>query len=69
MQMKASMGIFDKTVRILVAATIAVLYFTNQISGTVAILLFVRVASFIIKNFINFSVLYYPFGISTEKQN
>ena len=63
------MGNADKTVRILAAVVIAILYFTNVISGTAAIILLALAGIFIVTSFINFCPLYWPFGISTrEKQ-
>lgn len=37
--MKKNMGTIDKVVRLIVAVAIAVLYYTNTISGTLAIVL------------------------------
>lgn len=65
--MKKNMGIIDKTVRVLVALVIAILYFTGIISGTWAIVLLVLASAFIITRFISFCPLYWPFGISTRK--
>ncbi len=62
------MGTVDKVVRILVAIVITGLYFTNQISGTVAIVLLVLAGAFIITSFMSFCPLYLPFGISTRKK-
>jgi hypothetical protein len=45
--MKKNMGTADKVIRILVAVIIGVLYFTNIISGTLAIILGVLAAVFI----------------------
>lgn len=64
--MKKNMGTIDKVFRILVAIVIAVLYFTNQISGTTAIVLLMLAGIFIVTSFISFCPLYYPFGISTK---
>lgn len=66
--MKQNMGTTDKLVRILVAIAIAVLYFTHQISGTVAIVLLVLAGVFILTSLISFCPLYMPFGISTRKK-
>jgi hypothetical protein len=64
--MKANMGSTDKIIRILAAVLIAVLYFTNLISGTLAIILLVIAGVFILTSFISFCPLYLPFGISTK---
>jgi hypothetical protein len=66
--MKKNMGTIDKVIRILVAVVIAVLYFTNVISGTLAIILFILAGIFIVTSLIGFCPLYYPFGISTRKK-
>jgi hypothetical protein len=64
--MKKNMGTVDKAVRILAAILIIVLYFTNIISGTLAIVLLVVAGTFIATSFISFCPLYLPFGISTR---
>jgi hypothetical protein len=66
--MKPNMGTVDKVVRTLVAVVIAGLYFTNQITGTVAIVLLVLAGVFILTSFMSFCPLYLPFGISTRKK-
>ncbi|MFV0604540.1 MAG: DUF2892 domain-containing protein [Niabella sp.] len=63
--MKKNMGAADKTIRILMAIAIAVLYYTNIISGTLAIVLGVVAIIFVLTSFISFCPLYAPFGIST----
>ena len=60
------MGNTDKIIRILAAVLIAVLYFTNLISGTLATILLVIAGVFILTSFISFCPLYLPFGISTK---
>lgn len=65
--MKKNMGTADKTIRLLIAALIAILYFTHVISGTVAIMLGVLAIVFALTSFISFCPLYLPFGISTNK--
>ncbi|UII20249.1 YgaP family membrane protein [Fulvivirga ligni] len=64
--MKKNMGKFDRLLRILVALAIAVLYFINVISGTLAIVLGVLAIIFVITSFISFCPLYSPFRISTR---
>lgn len=66
--MKTNMGTTDKAIRILIAVVIGVLYFTNTISGTLAILLGILAVVCIITSFISFCPLYLPFGISTSKK-
>lgn len=65
--MKKNMGNADKAIRLLIAVVIAILYFTNVISGTLAIVLGVLAIVFALTSFISFCPLYLPFGISTNK--
>lgn len=62
------MGMADKAIRILIVVVIGVLYFTNTISGTLAIILGILAVAFILTSFISFCPLYLPFGISTLKK-
>ncbi len=62
------MGNLDKAIRIIAAVIIVALYYTNQISGTAAIVLLLVAGIFILTSFISFCPLYYPFGISTKKK-
>lgn len=62
------MGSTDKIIRIAIAVIIAILYFTNTISGTVALVLGAFAVIFLLTSFISFCPLYYPFGISTRKK-
>ncbi len=66
--MKKNMGKLDKTIRILVALTIGILYFANVISGTLAVVLGVFALIFVATSFVSFCPLYAPFGISTCKK-
>ncbi len=66
--MKKNMGFIDKMVRISIAAVIAVLYFTNVISGTAAIILGILAIIMVLTSFVSFCPLYLPFGISTFKK-
>lgn len=66
--MKKNMGSTDKIVRIALAVIIAILYFTNIISGTLAIVLGIFAGIFIITSFVSFCPMYSPFEISTRKR-
>ncbi len=66
--MKANIGSVDKTVRILLVVAVLVLYFTNLISGTLAIILFVAAAILLITVFINFCPVWHFPGISTRRK-
>ncbi|REE79769.1 Protein of unknown function (DUF2892) [Lutibacter oceani] len=65
--MKKNMGTSDKAVRILIAIAIAVLYYTNVINGTLAIILMAVGIIFLLTSLLNFCPLYTIFGINTCK--
>lgn len=67
--MKKNMGTIDKGVRIVIAIVIVILYFTNVISGTLAIILLAFAGIFIATSFMSFCPLYLPFGLSTRPKN
>ncbi len=66
--MKKNMGIIDKAIRIAIAILIGVLYFTNVINGTLAIVFVILALVFILTSFISFCPLYLPFGINTKRK-
>lgn len=66
--MKANMGTADKAIRISIALVLIALYYTGQISGTLAIVLLVFAGVFIATSFMSFCPLYPIFGISTRKK-
>ncbi len=61
------MGSADRIIRLLVASTIAVLYFTDQISGIATIILGVFVVVFTLTSFAGVCPLYLPLKFSTKK--
>ncbi len=61
------MGILDRVLRVLIAIAIVILYYTNVISGTVAIVLLVVAGLFILTSFISFCPLYSILGLHTNK--
>jgi hypothetical protein len=65
--MKKNMGSADKIIRVLIAIIIAVLYWQNIISGTLAIVLLIVGAIFLLTSLISSCPLYSIFGISTCK--
>lgn len=66
--MKKNMGNADKVVRLLIAFIVIGLYFTNVISGTLAIVLLILAVIFVITSLISFCPLYLPFGINTSRK-
>ena len=67
--MKKNMGTIDRVVRFLVAVLIAILYFTDQISGIAAIILGIFAVVFLVTSFMSSCPLYTPLKISTIKKN
>lgn len=65
--MKKNMGTTDKVIRIFLAIVVGILYYTNVISGTLAIVLGVLAGVFILTSFISFCPLYALFGFNTSK--
>jgi len=66
--MKKNMGIVDKTIRIFVAAVVALLYFTGVITGILAIVLMVFALIFVVTSLISVCPLYPILGINTRKK-
>ena len=66
--MKTNMGSFDRMLRMIVAVVIAVLYFTNIITGTLGIILLVLASVFALTSTVSVCPLYLPFGFSTKKK-
>jgi hypothetical protein len=66
--MKQNMGPLDRVIRVVAAVLIAILYFTNLITGTVAIILGILALIFFLTSTIAFCPLYVPFKLSTKKE-
>lgn len=64
--MQLNMGATDRTIRILIAVAIAVLYVLNVISGWLAIVLGVIAVVFLLTGFTGFCPGYLPFRFSTR---
>jgi len=65
--MKKNVGNVDKLVRILIAIAIVVLYYTNSITGMLAIVLMAVGIVLLLTVLFNFCPLYAVFGIKTCK--
>ncbi|MCL7753054.1 DUF2892 domain-containing protein [Polaribacter sp. Z022] len=63
--MKKNMGNADRIIRLIIAAIIGILYFTNTISGTLAIIFLAVAAIFTLTSIISSCPLYSIFGIKT----
>jgi small-conductance mechanosensitive channel len=66
--MKTNMGSVDRIIRVILAVVVAVLYFTKQITGTVAIILGILAIIFVLTSLVGVCPLYLPFKISTKKK-
>lgn len=66
--MKPNMGTTDRIIRILIAVVIALLYFTNSITGTLGVILLILAGVFVLTSIVSFCPLYLPFGINTCKK-
>ena len=67
--MKKNMGSIDRIIRIALAVLVAVLYFTNVIGGTLAIILGILAFIFLVTSLFGVCPLYMPFGLSTRKKS
>jgi hypothetical protein len=66
--MKHNMGSIDRALRVLAAVVIAILYFTNQITGTAAIVLGIVAVVFLLTSVVSFCPLYLALKLSTIKK-
>lgn len=66
--MKSNLNSIDRIARIIIAIVIAAMYFTQMITGTLAIVLLVAGAVIALTSFISFCPIYYILGISTNKK-
>lgn len=63
--MKPNMGGADRIIRLVVAAIVAVLYFTGTLTGTIGIVALVVAVVFVLTSFVSFCPLYTLFGFNT----
>ena len=66
--MKGNMGILDRIIRVALAAVVAVLYFTGQLSLVASIILGALAVIFLLTSIVGVCPLYLPFGISTKRK-
>jgi len=64
--MPKNMGLVDKIIRISLAAIVVILYFTGVIRGTIAIVLGLAAAVFLVTSVVGTCPLYLPFKIDTR---
>jgi hypothetical protein len=63
--MKKNMGNADRAIRVIIAVLIAVLYFTNVISGTLGLILLIVAGVFVLTSLVSVCPLYSLVGINT----
>lgn len=63
--MKRNLGTADKIIRVIIAAIVAILYFTNVITGTTGIVLLAIAALLLITSLVSFCPLYALLGLKT----
>ncbi len=63
--MKKNVGLTDRTVRIVIAAILIILYFTGVVSGTVGIICLIVAAIALITGTFRFCGLYSLLGMNT----
>ena len=66
--MKKNVGSIDKVVRILLAALFVVLFFTNVITGTLAIVLLVLAGILVLTSIISFCPIFWSLGLNSRKK-
>ncbi|GIK59400.1 MAG: DUF2892 domain-containing protein [Ignavibacteriota bacterium] len=66
---KKNLSSVDKGIRILLAVIIAILYFTNQITGTAVIVLAIFAVAFLLTGLTGFCPIYASLKLSTLKKS
>ncbi|MFM9005022.1 MAG: DUF2892 domain-containing protein [Flavobacteriales bacterium] len=64
--MKANMGTVDRIIRLVIAAVIALLFFTGKLNGTEGIVLMGGAVVLTITSVMRFCPLYLPFGLNSN---
>ena len=64
--MKQNMGSTDRMIRLVVATIITILYLTNTISGTIALVAIGLAVIFALTSAVSFCPLYLFFGINSK---
>ena len=64
--MKKNMGRLDRTLRLIAALACLVLVIAGVVKGTLAVILVVLAAVFVLTTLIGFCPLYKPLGVSTK---
>ena len=67
--MKKNMGAVDRGVRIALTVVVVMLFFTDRISGILAIILGIVALAFFITSLIGYCPAYLPLGFKTFRDN
>jgi Protein of unknown function (DUF2892) len=67
--MTKNMGNLDRALRLIVVVAIAIAYLMGMLSGTIAIILGVVAAAFLMTSLVGTCPAYLPFGLSTRGRN
>lgn len=67
--MTKNMGNLDRGLRLIVVVAIAIAYLMGMLSGTIAIILGVVAAAFLLTSLVGTCPAYLPFGLSTRGRN
>ena len=63
--MTKNMGNADRIIRILLAAVMAYLYFSDRVTGTLGLVLIILAAVFVLTSLVSFCPLYKLVGLNT----
>ena len=63
--MKKNMGNIDKVIRVILAISFGVLYFTETVTGTLGLVLVILGAVFLLTSVVSFCPLYAIVGLNT----
>jgi hypothetical protein len=63
--MKKNMGSADRIIRFVIAAVIAILYFTNILTGTLGLVLLIAAVVMLLTSLVSICPAYLPLGLST----
>ena len=67
--MTKNMGNLDRALRLIFVVAIAIAYLMGMLSGTIAIILGVVAAAFLLTSLVGTCPAYLPFGLSTRGRN
>ena len=66
--MKKNMGLADRIIRVIMAATFITLYLTGILTGTVGLIFVGLAVIFVLTSLVSFCPLYLPFGLNTLRR-